>query len=152
MTMLIFCPLFTILMWLCNPLQKIVDGHLTIQPSDFSQRKTLALTGNWSFFWQPLIKPNQEQIFIKRSTLIKRRGDWQSAKYSCDYDAIGFATYHLCVTFETLFNGQMTPCIKINIKEEIVFVVNLSLYFDFGLVKPIGISNQIRVVTRDRYF
>jgi hypothetical protein len=35
------------------------EGKVTIDSSDFSQRKTLAFVGDWSFFWQQLLDPDQ---------------------------------------------------------------------------------------------
>ena len=83
MTMLIFLPLIYHFGVALQPATKqAIDGHISIQPSDFSQRKTLALTGDWSLFWQQLLKPEQVKTFIKQSTFIKGRGGWQSVNYS----------------------------------------------------------------------
>jgi tetrahydromethanopterin S-methyltransferase subunit D len=39
--------------------KQVSEGKVTIHSSDFSQRKTLALVGDWSFFWQQLLDPDQ---------------------------------------------------------------------------------------------
>ncbi len=101
MTMLIFLPLIYHFGVALQPAEKqAYDGYITIQSSDFSQRKTLALVGNWSFFWQQLLEPDQVKASTKKSTLIKGSGGWQSAQYDSNYAAIGFATYHLDVTLQ----------------------------------------------------
>ncbi|MFT4810520.1 MAG: diguanylate cyclase (GGDEF)-like protein [Paraglaciecola sp.] len=100
-TMLLFMPLIYHFSMALQPTTKqAYDGQVTIQSSDFSSRKTLALVGDWSFFWQQLLEPDQLQGSIKKSTFIKGRGGWQSSTYNQDYDAIGFATYHLDVALE----------------------------------------------------
>jgi len=105
-TMLIFLPLIYHFGVALQPATKQAnDGKITIQSSDFSQRKTLALVGDWSFFWQQLLEPDQVQGSIKKSTLVKGRGGWQTSTYDLDYDAIGFATYHLEVALEKNANN-----------------------------------------------
>jgi diguanylate cyclase (GGDEF)-like protein len=100
-TMLLFMPLIYHFSMALQPTTKqAYDGQVTIQASDFSSRKTLALVGDWSFFWKQLLEPDQLQGSIKKSTFIKGRGGWQSSTYNQDYDAIGFATYHLDVALE----------------------------------------------------
>jgi diguanylate cyclase (GGDEF)-like protein len=100
-TMLLFMPLIYHFSMALQPTTKqAYDGQVTIQSSDFSSRKTLALVGDWSFFWKQLLEPDQLQGSIKKSTFIKGRGGWQSSTYNQDYDAIGFATYHLDVALE----------------------------------------------------
>jgi diguanylate cyclase (GGDEF)-like protein len=100
-TILLFMPLIYHFSMALQPTTKqAYDGQVTIQSSDFSSRKTLALVGDWSFFWQQLLEPDQLQGSIKKSTFIKGRGGWQSSTYNQDYDAIGFATYHLDVALE----------------------------------------------------
>jgi diguanylate cyclase (GGDEF)-like protein len=101
MTMLLFIPLIYHFSMALQPITKqAYEGQVTIQSSDFSSRKTLALVGDWSFFWQQLLEPDQLQGSIKKSTFIKGRGGWQSSTYNQNYDAIGFATYHLDVALE----------------------------------------------------
>ncbi|WP_226991187.1 hypothetical protein [Paraglaciecola psychrophila] len=100
-TMLLFMPLIYHFSMALQPTTKqAYDGQVTIQASDFSSRQTLALVGDWSFFWKQLLEPDQLQGSIKKSTFIKGRGGWQSSTYNQDYDAIGFATYHLDVALE----------------------------------------------------
>jgi hypothetical protein len=81
------------------------NGQITVQASDFSQRKTLALAGDWSFFWQQLLEPQQIPMSMSKSTLIKGSGGWQTGQYDLDYDAIGFATYHLNVVLQQNTNN-----------------------------------------------
>ncbi|WP_340679035.1 diguanylate cyclase [Paraglaciecola sp.] len=101
LTMLIFLPLIYHFGVALQPATKhAVDGVVTIQSADFSQRKTLSLEGNWSFFWQQLLEPDQVKASIQTSSLIKGSGGWQSERYDLDYDAIGFATYHLDVVLQ----------------------------------------------------
>jgi diguanylate cyclase (GGDEF)-like protein len=105
-TMLLFMPLIYHFSMALQPTTKqAYDGQVTIQSSDFSSRKTLALVGDWSFFWKQLLEPDQLQGSIKKSTFIKGRGGWQSSTYNQDYDAIGFATYHLDVALEKVANN-----------------------------------------------
>jgi diguanylate cyclase (GGDEF)-like protein len=105
-TMLLFMPLIYHFSMALQPTTKqAYDGQVTIQASDFSSRKTLALVGDWSFFWKQLLEPDQLQGSIKKSTFIKGRGGWQSSTYNQDYDAIGFATYHLDVALEKVANN-----------------------------------------------
>jgi diguanylate cyclase (GGDEF)-like protein len=100
-TMLLFLPLIYHFGVALQPAEKqAFDGQITIQTSDFSQRKTVALIGDWSFFWQQLLEPEQIKPAIKKSTLIKGGGGWQSGQYDFEHDAIGFATYHLDVVLE----------------------------------------------------
>ncbi|WP_340679390.1 diguanylate cyclase [Paraglaciecola sp.] len=101
MTMLIFLPLIHHFGVALQPtIKHAVDGRVTIQPTDFSQRQTLALEGDWSFFWQQLLEPEQVRDAVEQSSLIKGSGGWQSAKHGLGHDAIGFATYYLDVTVE----------------------------------------------------
>lgn len=94
MTMLIFLPLIYHFGVALQPASKqAVNGLITIQSSDFSQRETLALEGQWSFFWQQLLEPEQVKTSPKTASFIKGSGGWQSA----NYEVIGFATYHLDV-------------------------------------------------------
>lgn len=100
-TMLIFLPLIYHFGMALQPASKQAsDGQITIQSSDFSKRKTLALAGDWSFFWQQLLEPDQVKESPQKSVLIKGSGGWQSATHGLDYDAIGFATYHLDVALQ----------------------------------------------------
>lgn len=101
MTMLIFLPLIYHFGVALQPtIKHAVAGQITIQPSDFSQRNTLALDGDWSFFWQQLLEPEQAKTAIQQSSLIKGSGGWQSTKYDSGHDAIGYATYHLDVALQ----------------------------------------------------
>ncbi len=100
-TMLLFLPLIYYFGVALQPATKQAsEGKVTIHSSDFSQRKTLALVGDWSFFWQQLLDPDQVKESQKKPTLLKGRGGWQSATHCLDYDAIGFATYHLDVVLQ----------------------------------------------------
>jgi hypothetical protein len=50
--MLLFLPLIYYFGVALQPATKQAsEGKVTIYSSDFSQRKTLALVGDWSFFW-----------------------------------------------------------------------------------------------------
>lgn len=101
MTMLIFLPLIYHFGVALQPAIKQADaGQITIQSSDFSQRKTLALAGDWSFFWQQLLEPEQIIMSMPQSTVMKGSGGWQKDQYDTDYAAIGFATYHLNVVLQ----------------------------------------------------
>ena len=105
-TMLIFVPLIYHFGVALQPATKQAsDGHIIIQPSDFSKRKILALTGDWSFFWQQLLEPDQVKASSNKPSLIQGRGGWQSGQYEVDYDAIGFATYHLDVALQQSSNN-----------------------------------------------
>lgn len=100
-TMLIFLPLIYHFGVALQPASKQAhNGQLTIQQSDFSQRKTVALTGDWSFYWQKLLEPDQLKELTKKSTFVKASGGWQSAKQSSAYNAIGYATYHLDISLQ----------------------------------------------------
>lgn len=101
-TMLLFLPLIYHFGLALQPASNnAINGLATIQSSDFSQRKTLALDGDWMFFWQQLLEPEHLQGAVNEATFIKGHSGWQSSAYSQDYDAIGFATYHLDVALET---------------------------------------------------
>lgn len=100
-TMLLFLPLIYHFGVALQPANKqAFEGQIIIQPSDFSQRHTLALGGDWSFFWQQLLDPDQMEGAIKNSTFLRGQGGWQSAPHDLEYDAIGFATYHLNVVLQ----------------------------------------------------
>jgi hypothetical protein len=43
--------------WLAT--KQASEGKVTIHSSDFFQRETLALVGDWSFFGQQLLDPDQ---------------------------------------------------------------------------------------------
>lgn len=100
-TMLIFLPLIYHFGVALQPAKKqAFDGLIVVKSSDFSQRKTLALVGDWSFFWEQLLEPEQAKAAKKSSSLINGSDGWQSGKYDIDYDAIGFATYYLDVALQ----------------------------------------------------
>lgn len=95
-TMLIFLPLIYHFSVALQPAKKTaINGQITVNPADFSERKTLALIGDWSFFWQQLLEPEQINRPLSASSLVKGNGGWQSTKYGLGHDPIGFGTYHL---------------------------------------------------------
>ena len=99
--MMIFLPLIYHFGVTLQPASKQASaGQIGIHESDFSQRKTLALVGDWSFFWQQLLEPDQVKGSTKKPNFINGSGGWQSGKHDLDYDAIGFATYHLDITLQ----------------------------------------------------
>jgi diguanylate cyclase (GGDEF)-like protein len=101
MAMLILLPIIYHFGVALQPTSKqAYNGQITILPSDFSQRNTLTLSGDWSFYWQQLLEPDQVKTTTQKSSFVKGRGGWQSAQYDLDYDAIGFATYHLDVALQ----------------------------------------------------
>ena len=105
-TMLLFLPLIYHFGLALQPAsQKSTYGQVTIQSTDFSQRKTLALDGDWTFYWQQLLAPEQLKASNNKSTFIKGQGGWQSSAYKQEYNAIGFATYHLDVALENAANN-----------------------------------------------
>ncbi|WP_199271685.1 diguanylate cyclase [Paraglaciecola sp. L3A3] len=106
MAMLIFLPLIYHFGVALQPAKKeAVDGQLTVIPTDFSSTKTLALGGDWSFFWQQLLEPEQIKKAMPESANVKGYGGWQANISNQDYDAIGFATYHLDVTLQQSSNN-----------------------------------------------
>jgi GGDEF domain-containing protein len=99
MITLIFLPLIYHFDVALQPTTKqAYDGQISIQPSDFPQRKTLALAGDWSLFWQQLLEPEQVKLSIKKPALIKGIGGWESGEYKVDYKAVGFI---MCQSFVT---------------------------------------------------
>jgi diguanylate cyclase (GGDEF)-like protein len=99
MIMLVFLPLIYHFGVALQPATKqAFDGQLAIHTTGFSQRKTLALSGDWSFYWQQLLEPDQVKTSMEKPTLIKGIGGWQSSQYKLNYDAIGFATYYLDIS------------------------------------------------------
>jgi diguanylate cyclase (GGDEF)-like protein len=137
--------LFFVTMLLCLPLiyhfgmalqpvtKQAFDGQVTIQTSDFSQGKGLALDGDWSFFWQQLLEPGQIKSTTIKSTLIKGSGGWQSGKDDLNYDAIGFATYHLDVALQ---QGASNLAIRIpQIESAYRLYLDAELMASGGLVK-----------------
>ncbi|WP_339724513.1 diguanylate cyclase [uncultured Paraglaciecola sp.] len=111
MTMLLFLPLIYHFGIALQPGTKsAINGQTSIQPSDFLQRETLALDGQWRFFWNQLLEPSQAQESIKQSTFIQGHGGWQSSTYHQKYDAIGYATYQLDVALE---NGASNLALQI---------------------------------------
>lgn len=101
LTMLIFLPLIYHFAIALQPaIKQAVNGQISIQPSDFSERKILALTGDWSFYWQQLLEPEQIKTSVHTPSVMNGMGGWQSAKGGVDYDAIGFATYHMELTLQ----------------------------------------------------
>ncbi|MBU3003996.1 sensor domain-containing diguanylate cyclase [Paraglaciecola arctica] len=100
-TMLLFLPLIYHFGLALKPATKTaINGHATIESADFLQRKTLALDGQWLFYWKQLLEPEQIQKSEGKSTFIQGHGGWQSSNNNQHYGAIGFATYHLEVELE----------------------------------------------------
>ncbi|MEP1447376.1 MAG: diguanylate cyclase [Paraglaciecola sp.] len=100
-TMLLFLPLIYHFGVALKPATKTaINGHATIESADFLQRKTLALDGQWLFYWKQLLEPEQIQKSQGKSTFIQGHGGWQSSNYNQHYGTIGFATYHLDVALE----------------------------------------------------
>lgn len=69
------------------------QGQISIMPSDFSERQTIALSGNWAFFWKQLLAPQQVKQNSDLATFIPAKGGWQDNKRFPEYQAIGYGTY-----------------------------------------------------------
>jgi diguanylate cyclase (GGDEF)-like protein len=140
-TMLLFLPLIYHFGMALQPASKnAINGHTTIQLSDFSHRKTLALNGDWLFYWQQILEPDQLNESIKNSTFIKGHDGWQSSTYKQAYDAIGFATYHLDVSLD---NGASNLALRIpQIESAYRLYIDAQLMASGGVVSDIEASGK----------
>ncbi|MGJ8681383.1 sensor domain-containing diguanylate cyclase [Paraglaciecola sp.] len=106
MTLLIFLPLVYHFSIALQPAKAIAkNGQILIQSNDYSIRETLALDGDWLFFWQALLTPEQISKKSHPHSIINAGGGWQADKYASQYKAIGFATYQLNVELEQYSNN-----------------------------------------------
>lgn len=106
MTVLIFLPLLYHFSVALKPATKLAHvGQVTVLPADFSERNTLALVGDWSFFWEQLLEPKQINSNSDNRSFIEVSGGWQSKQNQTHYEAIGYATYHLQVALQQPSNN-----------------------------------------------
>jgi diguanylate cyclase (GGDEF)-like protein len=148
MTMLIFLPLVYHFGVALQPaIKEATNGQITIQPSDFSQRKTLALAGDWSFYWNQLLEPDQIKTSMQQPTLIKGTGGWQLSKDNSSYDAIGFATYRLEISLQqatsnlALYIPQIESAYRLYVDSE--FMASGGTVKDSALDGAPGYNNAI---------
>ena len=143
----LFLYLFILSFALCKPtIQKInaLDGVLDLSDIQFSDSNVYKLEGNWEFYWNELLNPED---FLQKSnpSYIKVPRSWNGYNWnSKTIDAIGYATFRLKIKLPT-----ESPPLAITMKEQgtaFKVIVNKEMIKESGKVGKDELSSIPRTL------
>lgn len=143
--MLLFLPLIYHFGVALQPsVKEAQNGQVVVKNENFSQRGILALGGDWTFYWQQLLEPEQALTSFEQASSLNASGGWQSAQSNdSSYAPIGFGTYHLKVELVDPANNLAIFIPQI----ESAF----SFYLDADLVATGGVVSDDEATGRPGY-
>lgn len=86
------------------------QGHIRITKEQLEQNGTLTLDGEWEFYWQKLLTPDDLRMSDSTHTpvLISVPGSWANSRYDAEqYSKYGYATYRLVVHLDESLVGKV---------------------------------------------
>lgn len=119
-----------------NTLEKSLNftkGKFDLSKTDFSKNGMINLDGEWEFYWNQLLEPNDfSQHHQGDFKYIYVPGNWLHDKEGNEYSKRGYATYRLIV--ENIPNSKYFAIKKGNIRNSSKIYVNGNLVLQDGVV------------------
>jgi two-component system, LytTR family, sensor kinase len=125
-----------IISWLANiEAQHVSKGEWNVAEADFNIEKSYTLNGEWEFYWDKLLKPDNftDDTMIAMDGYMKVPGSWSDTQVGeKTFPAHGLATYRMHIKIPSTMDD---PAIKIKrVSRSVAVYANDQLIAEVGKV------------------